>query len=250
LFLITVCQLLSLFDLLRFFYMYNVLKVKFCLRAVKVTGRGDMMYERRMKLQLFKVHSSIMVEKFEPSPKKSPWRRILSQPSKKRDRRVRFDVSSNSCHHIPKFQKECSWYSQLDYSFFMLNWKYRSNESMEAREFMDILLGNTSSPASERMEDFQSFNSDSHVRRTKIRKALLKASKHKRSRKRDSLAPISRSLSLNDYTRAQKMAKLNAKEVTEYQNVSQTAGGSEDIIQEYMDAVLSKLSPLELWKRT
>ena len=142
------------------------------------------------------------------------------------------------------FQKQSTWYSGMDYSFFILNWKYRRNETVESREFMDLLFSNKKV---ERMEDFQSFLPGAHLKRHKIRRTCVDMSE-----KNDkSLAATAVKLSYNDVQKARKAADLCSKEVLAYQMAKEEQ--EESVFEAYMDKVLGNVesaftAPVDMWK--
>jgi hypothetical protein len=174
-------------------------------------------------------------------------------PNKIKKKRVRFAMSSNTTHRIPMPRnKESSWYTPYDYSFFILNWKYRRNEPMESRHFMDVLWQVKDTPESERTEDYQSFLPGAHVRRQKIRKALLLNYDH--DKKHDHLAPISLSLSLKHRQQAHKCATLCAKEVLQDSPSprvviirQEESSDPTSVISEYVDSIFHDWNPMNLW---
>jgi hypothetical protein len=177
---------------------------------------------------------------------------------KVKKKRVRFAMSSTTTHRIPMPRnKEASWYTPYDYSFFILNWKYRPNEPMESRHLMDVLWQVKDTPESERTEDYQSFLPGAHVRRQKIRKAILLNYDH--HKKHDHLAPISLSLSLKDRQQAHKCATLCAKEVLLLQQHppsppvpvvvirQEESSDPTSIISEFVDSIFHDWNPMNLW---
>ena len=176
----------------------------------------------------FSLRKRLMNMKRVPKPKKN----------------VSFDLDSNMTRYIPKYQKQSTWYSGMDYSFFILNWKYRRNETVEPREFMDLFF---SDKKVERMEDFQSFLPGAHVKRHKIRRRCVEMSE-----KNDkSLAAIAVKLSSKDILKARKAADLCSKEVLEYQMAKEEQ--EESVFEAYMDKVLGNVesaftAPVDMWK--
>ena len=142
---------------------------------------------------------------------------ISKSREKPRRRRVQFQESENSIVHYNQGANKDTWYQVEDYKEFRLLWKFNQVKVEKSKDlhYCMYLMGLTN----DNMEMYELFARRAFHRRDRLRKIVLQHQAKCRLQglqDPDGAKDLSKSVSMQDQSRALKLADVNAQEALEF----------------------------------